>query len=117
VCVHVCCRYAGGRSMDFLNKIGQQAEGIAGNVWNHCKSVYQEYSWHILYAVFSLYCDVSSYFQLQACTSVQVRFIQLATSSCCVIYAGLHHENDVERERERKRSLFGYNFFLQWIYF
>jgi hypothetical protein len=44
VCVHVCCRYAGGRSMDFLNKIGQQAEGIAGNVWNHCKSVYQEYS-------------------------------------------------------------------------
>jgi hypothetical protein len=34
----------GGRSMDFLNKLGQQAEGIAGNVWNHCKSVYQEYS-------------------------------------------------------------------------
>ncbi|CAM6025767.1 unnamed protein product [Sphagnum balticum] len=27
----------GGRSMDFLNKIGQQAEGIAGNVWNHLK--------------------------------------------------------------------------------
>jgi hypothetical protein len=44
VCVHVCCRDAGGRSMDFLNKIGQQAEGLAGNVWNHCKSVYQEYS-------------------------------------------------------------------------
>jgi hypothetical protein len=30
--------------MDFLNKLGQQAEGIAGNVWNHCKSAYQEYS-------------------------------------------------------------------------
>jgi hypothetical protein len=36
---------------------------------------------------------------------VQVcRFIQLSTSSCCVVYAGLHHENDVERERERERE-------------
>jgi hypothetical protein len=100
-----------------LNKLGQQAEGIAGNVWNHCKSVYQEYSWHILYAVFSFYYVVSSYFQLQACTSVQLRFLYSCQLLHVVSYMQVYTMKMMWRERERERSLLGYNFFLQWIYF